>query len=130
MDHPMQIELLNGGTVDVAAVRQLIRRVADERKWAASLRLRVIAAFMALVDTLYIKESQQDAPLKVTMQVVKQAERELIEFHVDVLPGEIRRRFPVGHWRLKRVSDAMEIKSGTDYDHIVLKLWSNEDQPS
>lgn len=122
-DTHMQIQI--GGTFDMAVTRQRIRKLSDECQWSSMLRLRVIAAFTALAETLYFREHQREAPLTVSLCILKEGRRDTIEYHVDVNFEEIRKRFPVAHWRLERVSDDLLIKNCGDYDHITMIIWSD-----
>lgn len=114
-----------GGTFDMAVTRQRIRRLSDEFQWSSMLRLRVIAAFTALAETLYFREHQREIPLTVNLCIFKDERRDTIEYHVDVNFEEIRKRFPVAHWRLERVSDDLVIKNSGEIDHLVLRIWSD-----
>jgi hypothetical protein len=123
-DSVTPVEILLGGTFDIAETRRRLRDLSDKFNWTSLVRLRLIAAFTALAETLFFDEPQPRTPLVITLHIVRQEPRDCVEYHVDVVNDVIRRRFPVAHWRLKRASDELDISSHGDHDHIIMRLWS------
>lgn len=122
---PMSVGIQISGTFDIALARQHLRKLSEELQWSPTLRLRAVAAFTAMAETAYFRDSQRQGPLLVYVHVLEPPHAKGIEFHADVDFESISRQFPVAKWHLQRVSDHLEIERRETFDHLVLRVLVN-----
>jgi hypothetical protein len=113
------------GTFDIAIVRQHIRKLSQELRWPPELCMRGIAAMTALAETIYFRDRLRQGPLVVYIHVMHQDGVNGLELHADADFAAIAKDFTLARWNLERVCNELKIIREQNYDHIVLRVWSN-----
>lgn len=112
-----------GETFDIAVTRQHIRLLSDEMEWPPVLRLRALAAFTALAETIFFRDRTRRDPSIVYIRVLDHIEGYGVEFHADADFDAVCKQYVTARWQLERASDELRIEKRDKFDRIVMRLW-------
>ena len=79
----------------------------------------------ALAETIYFRDRLRQGPLVVYLHVMNQDGVNGLELHADADFAAIAKEFTLARWNLERVCNELKIIREENYDHIVLRVWSN-----